>query len=86
MPRNQPSALILVSTTFFLAVVAAACGTASGQSETVTADDALKDLMDGNARFAKGEATSPRRSPAAFRAVSEAQSPIAVVAGDADHE
>jgi carbonic anhydrase len=40
--------------------------------------------MDGNARFAKGEATSPRRSPADFRAVSEAQSPIAIVVACAD--
>jgi carbonic anhydrase len=40
--------------------------------------------MDGNARFAKGEATSPRRSPADFRSVSEAQSPIAVVIACAD--
>jgi carbonic anhydrase len=40
--------------------------------------------MDGNARFAKGEATSPRRSPADFRSVSAAQSPIACVVACAD--
>ena len=84
MQRNQPSALILVSTTFVLALVAAVHGAPATQSKTVTADEALKDLMDGNARFAKGEATSPRRSPADFRAVSEAQSPIAIVVACAD--
>jgi carbonic anhydrase len=41
-------------------------------------------LIDGNSRFAKGDATSPRRSPADFRAVSEAESPIAVVVACAD--
>jgi carbonic anhydrase len=40
--------------------------------------------MDGNSRFAKGEAESPRRSPVDFRSVSKAQSPIAVVVACAD--
>ena len=85
MQQNQPPAFILVSTTvLILAVVAAVRGAPPRQSKTVTADDALKDLMDGNARFAMGEATSPRRSPADFRAVSEAQIPIAVVVACAD--
>lgn len=84
MQRHQPSALILVATSFLLAVVAAVHGAPPFQSNTVTADDALKDLMDGNARFAKGEATSPRRSPEDFRAVSEVQNPIAIVVACAD--
>jgi carbonic anhydrase len=85
MRRNQLSAEILVcTTTFFLVFVVAVHGAAPAQITTITADDALKDLMDGNARFAKGEATSPRRSPADFRAVSEAQRPIAIVVACAD--
>jgi carbonic anhydrase len=84
MQRNQPSAFILVTTSFVLAVVAAVYGAAPSQSTTVTADEALKDLMDGNARFAKGEATSPRRSPKDFRAVSDVQNPIAIVVACAD--
>jgi carbonic anhydrase len=83
MKRTQPSAtLIATAASVYLAFVAAAHGAPAGT--TVTADEALKDLMDGNARFAKGEATSPRRSPADFRAVSAAQSPIAVVIACAD--
>jgi carbonic anhydrase len=59
-------------------------GAPPAPSKNVTAEDALRDLMEGNARFAKGEATGPRRSPAEFRAVSEVQSPIAVVVACAD--
>jgi carbonic anhydrase len=67
-----------------VALVAAHQLPPSTTSKPITADDALKDLMDGNARFAKGKATSPRRSPADFRSVSEAQNPIAVVVACAD--
>jgi carbonic anhydrase len=84
MQRYQPSSFFLVSPTFLLAIVAAVHGAPPNESMTVTPDDALKDLMDGNARFAKGEATSPRRTPADFRSVSKAQSPIAVVIACAD--
>jgi carbonic anhydrase len=73
-----------MSGTFILAFVAAAHGAPASQSTTVTADEALKDLMDGNARFATGKATGPRRSPADFRAVAASQSPIAVVIACAD--
>ncbi len=84
MQRNQPSAIFLVCITFLLTLVAAVYGAPTNESTTVTPDAALKDLMDGNARFAKGEATSPRRTPADFRSVSKAQSPIAVVVACAD--
>jgi carbonic anhydrase len=76
--------VILVSATVFTVLFATAHAAPSGQNNNVTADDALKDLMDGNARFAKGEAASPRRTPADFRAVSEAQYPIAIVVSCAD--
>jgi carbonic anhydrase len=75
---------ILVSATVIVILFATAHAAHSGQNNKVTADDALKDLMDGNARFAKGEGESPRRTPADFRAVAEAQYPIAVVVSCAD--
>jgi carbonic anhydrase len=53
-------------------------------AKAVAADNAIKELMEGNARFAKGKATHPRRSPDDFRAVSEVQNPIAVVVACAD--
>jgi carbonic anhydrase len=85
MKRTRPSfAVITIAAICFLNSVAAVHGAQPTSGATVTADEALKDLMDGNARFAKGEATSPRRSPADFRSVSEAQSPIAVVIACAD--
>jgi carbonic anhydrase len=82
MRQNKSSAVI--AATFFIAAVAAVYGAHSSQSNTVTADEALRDLMDGNGRFARGEASSPRRTPADFRAVSAAQNPIAVVISCAD--
>jgi carbonic anhydrase len=84
MQRNQPSAFVLVSIASVVAVVATAHGAPPSQSRNVTANEALQDLMEGNARFAKGKAEGPRRSPADFRAVSEAQSPIAIVVACAD--
>src|SRR5688572_5672143 len=75
--------IILVPAVFF-AFIVAIYAAAPSKGTAVTADEALKDLMDGNARFAKGEATSPRRSPADFRAVSEVQNPIAVIVACAD--
>jgi carbonic anhydrase len=49
-----------------------------------TADEALKDLMDGNERFRKGETIAPRRSPADFSSMALRQAPKAIVIGCAD--
>jgi carbonic anhydrase len=76
--------IALVVGTILLALIAVVPGAAPTQSITITANDALKDLMDGNSRFAKGEATGPRRSPSDFRAVAEVQNPIAIVVACAD--
>jgi carbonic anhydrase len=85
MQRTQlVSAAIAAAAFYSLALIGAVHGAPPIQNNTVTADEALKDLMDGNARFAKGAATSPRRNPADFRAVAEAQAPIAVVVACAD--
>jgi carbonic anhydrase len=45
---------------------------------------ALQDLLDGNARFVKGQPASPRRGPADFRGLAEAQFPEAVIVSCAD--
>ncbi|MEX0642581.1 MAG: carbonic anhydrase [Pirellulales bacterium] len=54
------------------------------QAVSPTADAVLKDLMDGNARFASGQISSPRRSPTDFSALAEVQRPEAVVIACSD--
>jgi carbonic anhydrase len=48
------------------------------------ADEVLKRLLEGNQRFMKGEAASPRRGPDDFRPLAEGQRPIAVIVGCSD--
>src|SRR3954452_13555587 len=67
-----------------LGPVATLLAATATKDQAPSVEDALKQLMAGNARFARGEGTNPRRSPADFRAVSEAQSPVAVVVACAD--
>ena len=50
----------------------------------ISADEALRQLLDGNARFVKGQPASPRRSPEDFRALAESQYPEAVIVSCAD--
>ena len=50
----------------------------------ISADEALDKLLEGNRRFVKGQAASPRRSPADFRGLAEAQYPKAVIVSCAD--
>lgn len=50
----------------------------------LSADEAWRDLLDGNARFVKGQPSSPRRSPEDFRGLAEAQYPEAVIVSCAD--
>jgi carbonic anhydrase len=50
----------------------------------ITAEQALQELREGNARFAGGRAVQPRRTPADFQAASEAQHPEAVIIACAD--
>jgi carbonic anhydrase len=49
-----------------------------------TPDEVLKDLLEGNRRFAKGELENPRRRPEDFRNVAEGQAPIAAIVACAD--
>lgn len=50
----------------------------------VSADEALRELLEGNARFVKGQPASPRRSPEDFRSLAEAQYPEAVIVSCSD--
>ena len=50
----------------------------------LSADEALKELMAGNARFSAGRPSNPRRGPEDFAAVEGGQNPTAVVIGCAD--
>ncbi len=50
----------------------------------VSADDALRDLLAGNQRFAAGKPASPRRSPKDFQALAHGQFPEAVIVSCAD--
>lgn len=57
-------------------------GTAAPLSRS--ADEALRDLLAGNERFAKGQPSNPRRSPEDFRALAEGQYPNAVIVSCSD--
>jgi carbonic anhydrase len=50
----------------------------------ISADEALRKLLEGNGRFVKGQPESPRRSPEDFRELAEAQYPKAVIVTCAD--
>jgi carbonic anhydrase len=56
----------------------------AAQSRRLTADEALKDLLEGNERFVTGRTLNPRRSPADFSKLAPAQAPDAVIVGCAD--
>jgi carbonic anhydrase len=47
-------------------------------------DAILRDLLDGNRRFAGGQAAGPRRKPEDFATLAEGQTPDAVIVGCAD--
>ncbi|MBS1800384.1 MAG: carbonic anhydrase [Acidobacteria bacterium] len=48
------------------------------------ADDVLKQMLEGNKRFASGASTHPRRTPADFKPLAAGQSPVACVVACAD--
>ncbi len=50
----------------------------------IGADEPLDKPLEGNRRFVKGQPASPRRSPADFRGLAEAQYPKAVIVSCAD--
>ena len=66
----------------FIALLPA--GALAAQSRRLTADESLKDLLEGNERFVAGKTLNPRRSPADFSKLAPAQAPDAVIVGCAD--
>jgi carbonic anhydrase len=50
----------------------------------LSADEALRELLEGNARFADGKPTGPRRGPADFRSLAEGQAPEAILVSCSD--
>ena len=56
----------------------------SVQEASRTPEDVLKDLLDGNARFASGAVSNPRRTPKDFSALEESQKPEALIITCAD--
>jgi carbonic anhydrase len=50
----------------------------------LSADDAWQRLLEGNARFVKGQTTGPRRSPDEFRLLASGQYPSAVILSCSD--
>jgi|SRR5450631_634240 carbonic anhydrase len=50
----------------------------------ISADESLRELLAGNARFVKGQPVSPRRSPEDFRGLADSQYPEAVIVSCAD--
>jgi carbonic anhydrase len=68
-----------------LRLSAAEPGAGSGQMPArPSPDEALRELLSGNARFAAGRPNSPRRSPADFSQLAEGQYPFAAILGCAD--
>jgi carbonic anhydrase len=72
-------ALFAAATSFGLAAPPKAAA-----PHAMTADEALQHLLAGNERFVTGKPTTPRRSPAEFRALEHGQFPDAVIVSCAD--
>jgi len=78
------AATALVAPRLLGAALARADSAAPGVPRIGEADAALRELVEGNARFVAGTPESPRRSPADFRGTVASQHPIAVVVSCAD--
>jgi len=59
-------------------------GRATAAQTSSTGDQALARMLDGNKRFASGEASAPRREPKHFRTLVAAQHPYTVVIACSD--
>jgi carbonic anhydrase len=81
---SRVAALAVAVAISIIAAVRAADEGAKSAAAAPKPDDVLKQLMEGNARFASGQAHSPRRNPEDFRAVAEGQKPLAAIVACAD--
>src|SRR5947207_2116085 len=68
----------------FVALLATFSVARPEEKARVLAPEALKMLMDGNARFVSGEAPGPHRGPARRAEVAKGQAPFAVVVACSD--
>jgi carbonic anhydrase len=59
-------------------------GAGKSMSARPSPDEALRELLAGNERFASGRPNSPRRAPADFRQLAEGQYPFATIISCAD--
>ena len=59
-------------------------GAPSGGAARRDPDAILRDLLDGNRRFAGGQAAGPRRKPEDFATLAAGQTPDALIVGCAD--
>ena len=59
-------------------------GALAAQTGRLSAEESLKDLMEGNGRFVSGKTLNPRQSPADFSKLATGQTPHAVIVGCAD--
>ena len=66
----------------FLALLPA--GAFAAQSQGLSADEVLKELMVGNERFVAGRTLNPRRTPNDFSKLAQGQTPEAVIVGCSD--
>ncbi|MBI5014520.1 MAG: carbonic anhydrase [Deltaproteobacteria bacterium] len=67
-----------------LALLGASGAGASGDGPGVSADDALKKLLDGNGRYTSGKMANPGRDAKRRGAIATAQHPFAIVLGCSD--
>jgi carbonic anhydrase len=79
--------LLTASTSFAAAPVLSrmpAFAVPTAPSPTRSADAVLKQMLEGNQRFAAGHSTHPRRTPADFKALAAGQKPLACIVACAD--
>lgn len=66
----------------FIALLPA--GALAAQSQRLTADEVLKELLAGNGRFVAGKPLNPRQRPADFLKLAGGQAPEAIIVGCSD--
>ncbi len=78
------SGLAIGATGLTLSASSANSATPAPTNAALDPDAVLKKLLEGNKRFANGEAAQPRRKPADFVPLAEGQAPMAIIVGCAD--
>jgi carbonic anhydrase len=87
MSRREFSTLVAAGVTLIRPpemLALAQKGAPGKKGSPIDPDGALRDLLNGNERFVKGQPASPRRAPEDFRELAAAQYPEAVIVSCAD--